>query len=93
MNRRIWYISHDFAGSRFIDDEAEESSAEDSNGSGDSFIVSDHFSDTSSVLQEVRSVCRSLRNRRHFTNAHCATCQRFWRIILRLLSDINALGL
>lgn len=78
--------------------EAEESSAQDDYDdqvSDDSFIVSDHTSDSSSssservpVSVQLRSVCSMLRNRRQCVQ--CAQCLRFMHAISVFVKEIHS---
>jgi hypothetical protein len=72
--------------------EAEECSDDDEVGSSsDSFVVSDHVSESQltgspDVQVSLREICGSLRNRRQFVS--CPQCLRLVRVILRFLSDV-----
>ena len=78
--------------SRLYEGEAEECSDDDEVGSSsDSFVVSDHVSESQltgspDVQVSLREICGCLRNRRQFVS--CPQCLRLVRVILRFLSDV-----
>ena len=74
--------------SRYVDDEAVESSASDS----DSFVVSDHDSSGSagSQVEELRSAIANIRRRRGFGRISCPDCIRLHKAISIFLDHLAA---